>query len=408
MKKKLLFFTSGYPYGTVETFIETEIEYISQYFDVTIVAITNTNTLTRKVPQNVTVIRCEHDKKSEHSKLSRLKLLFNKDVLQEIILSFKKNFKINTELLLYYSRAKEIAKFIEEKNLIAQNEKVILYSYWLNEAALAGVFLKRRNPFIKFVSRAHGYDLYVERNKEQLSYFKKMIDKYIDNVFFVSQNGLEYYQKKFAADLNKCKLSYLGVTNKNDFLNENNKNDVLKIVTCSNVTQVKRLDLIIRALSLVENFNVEWIHIGDGEMLGEIKELAYHNLQNKKNVNYKFIGRKSNIEVMNMYKNNGYDLFINTSDSEGLPVTIMECMSFGIPVIARNVGGISEVVNNSNGYLIDKHVADTEIYDTIVKFRNMDSNSIKVIKSNAYNTWKTKFNADMNYMIFALELYKLN
>lgn len=41
------------------------------------------------------------------------------------------------------------------------------------------------------------------------------------------------------------------------------------------------------------------------------------------------------------------------SDSEGIPVSIMEAMSFGIPVIARNVGGMSEIVNEENGLLLE-------------------------------------------------------
>jgi len=44
-------------------------------------------------------------------------------------------------------------------------------------------------------------------------------------------------------------------------------------------------------------------------------------------------------DVLNYYASNPVDVFINTSSSEGLPVSIMEAMSFGIPVIATNVGG---------------------------------------------------------------------
>ncbi|NCO54621.1 MAG: glycosyltransferase, partial [Bacteroidetes bacterium] len=48
------------------------------------------------------------------------------------------------------------------------------------------------------------------------------------------------------------------------------------------------------------------------------------------------------------------DLFINVSESEGIPVSIMEALSAGIPVIATNVGGTNEIVNNDVGFLIDK------------------------------------------------------
>lgn len=48
------------------------------------------------------------------------------------------------------------------------------------------------------------------------------------------------------------------------------------------------------------------------------------------------------------------DLFMLPSDYEGLPMVILEAMSFGKPVVASNVGGISEIVTNGkNGYTVE-------------------------------------------------------
>lgn len=48
------------------------------------------------------------------------------------------------------------------------------------------------------------------------------------------------------------------------------------------------------------------------------------------------------------------DLFILPSNYEGLPMVILEVMSAGKPVVASNVGGISEiVVNGENGYVVE-------------------------------------------------------
>lgn len=52
------------------------------------------------------------------------------------------------------------------------------------------------------------------------------------------------------------------------------------------------------------------------------------------------------------------DLFILPSNYEGLPMVILESMSFGIPVVASNVGGIKEIVlNDWNGYVVDNNVS---------------------------------------------------
>lgn len=51
---------------------------------------------------------------------------------------------------------------------------------------------------------------------------------------------------------------------------------------------------------------------------------------------------------------NGLDLYINTSLHEGLPMSILEAMSRGLPVIAPNIGGLKEIVNDGlQGYLIN-------------------------------------------------------
>ncbi len=48
------------------------------------------------------------------------------------------------------------------------------------------------------------------------------------------------------------------------------------------------------------------------------------------------------------------DLFMLPSNYEGLPMVIIEAMSFGKPVVASNVGGISEIVrNDTNGYVVE-------------------------------------------------------
>jgi len=48
------------------------------------------------------------------------------------------------------------------------------------------------------------------------------------------------------------------------------------------------------------------------------------------------------------------DVYILPSYNEGLPVSILEAMSYGKPIISTNVGGIPEIVkNNENGFLIN-------------------------------------------------------
>lgn len=45
--------------------------------------------------------------------------------------------------------------------------------------------------------------------------------------------------------------------------------------------------------------------------------------------------------VYDFYRNNDVDVFVNLSESEGIPVSIIETISFGVPVVATDVGGNS-------------------------------------------------------------------
>ncbi len=59
-----------------------------------------------------------------------------------------------------------------------------------------------------------------------------------------------------------------------------------------------------------------------------------------------FIGTVQSEDVMNYYTGNTIDLFVNTSSSEGVPFSIMEAFAAGIPVMATNVGGTGEIVDD--------------------------------------------------------------
>jgi glycosyltransferase involved in cell wall biosynthesis len=84
----------------------------------------------------------------------------------------------------------------------------------------------------------------------------------------------------------------------------------------------------------------------------------------------------------------------------------MEAQSFGIPVIATNVGGTSEIVNEENGLLLASEPTPGEIasaiHDVLI---NKDKWDKKRILSR--RNWEEKFNAETNYRIFANELLSL-
>ena len=59
-----------------------------------------------------------------------------------------------------------------------------------------------------------------------------------------------------------------------------------EIVSCSTVTKVKRLDLLINALSQIKAIPIKWTHYGDGILMDEIKKMAKDKLRD--NIQYEF------------------------------------------------------------------------------------------------------------------------
>ena len=131
----------------------------------------------------------------------------------------------------------------------------------------------------------------------------------------------------------------------------------------------------------------------------KLKELAHQKLS--ENISYEFKGRVENKEVLNFYITNKPQLFINVSSSEGIPVSIMEAMSFGIPCVATNVGGNSEIVhNNINGVLLNSTPSINEIAKVIMSIKAKSQTEYNVMSEKVFETWENEYNADKNYIEF--------
>ena len=177
-------------------------------------------------------------------------------------------------------------------------------------------------------------------------------------------------------------------------------------MSCSNLIDVKRVDLIIEALSLIKDLKINWFHFGDGKKEIQLKQLAKQKLNQNINANWK--GRVSNDEVLIFYKQISPTLFINVSSSEGIPVSIMEAMSIGIPCIASNVGGNAEIVTNLNGRIISKNCTPEIIKNAIIEILISSQDEKNALKQNAFLTWDKNYNARKNYSEFIEQIDNLS
>lgn len=158
------------------------------------------------------------------------------------------------------------------------------------------------------------------------------------------------------------------------------------------------MELLIQALAEIKDLQLKWVHFGDGPNFNNLKELAQRRLA--KNIDFEFKGRMSNPEVLLYYQKHQPEMFINVSSTEGVPVSIMEAMSFGIPVIATNVGGNSEIVNEKNGILLNPNATSIEIEHAIRMIAGLTDIERNDKMKSALSTWDEIYNAKRNYMHF--------
>jgi glycosyltransferase involved in cell wall biosynthesis len=78
----------------------------------------------------------------------------------------------------------------------------------------------------------------------------------------------------------------------------------------------------------------------------------------------------------------------------------MEALSFGIPVIATDVGGSSELVSDKVGELISSNFSTESLGQNIEKVLNLNSEELLLLRSNARSIFELKVNAKINYLLF--------
>ncbi len=404
--KKIILLTATYPYDTGESFIENEIEVITKYCD------------------KLIVIPMKNSKKSSHRlngingveiiKLNSglldyifaaVKVLISRNVRREID-RIKKQGKLNVYTLLsivcFYCKGEtKIKKLSEILENDLKGENNLIYSYWSGTPAYVAAGIKRRYPKCCCVTRAHGYDIYQENLAPYYIPFKDDTFATMQAIFSASIRGCEYLQRKFPNIKEKIFKSYLGTMDYG--INPDRREGIFRIVSCSNVIAIKRIDRIINSLSLMKH-EITWEHYGDGPLMDDMIALA---AKLPKNIKYEFKGRCSNKELMKIYARKHIDLFINVSESEGLPVSIMEACSFGIPIIATDVGGNREIVQDGgNGYLLPETCSVADIAKLINRFISLPMQDVLLMRSNARKIWENNFMAKKNYEDFFQLLLK--
>ena len=224
------------------------------------------------------------------------------------------------------------------------------YSYWGNASALALC-----DPSIKRkLCRFHGSDLYNNNPKTGYNYFQRKIVSEL-YTFCISNHGAMYLQRLHGDHVKGITVSYLGVPSRINSmeLQPRKFNDlyavkVVSLIIIASLDHNKRVLEILVALSKVSSVRPKVTVVGDGPEFSKIQ-----NFVSGIDLKVDLHGAVEHRVVKDMLSKNNYDFIVNFSKSEGIPVSLMEAMSFGVVPIAPLVGGIGELVCEKTGFLVN-------------------------------------------------------
>jgi glycosyltransferase involved in cell wall biosynthesis len=226
----------------------------------------------------------------------------------------------------------------------------------------------------------------------------------LNHLFPDSEAGLRYLKERYPEYSSRYESALLGVTDPG-FVNRHSTDGVFRIVSCSMLEPVKRVDRILEGIRTVAVQNprqrFEWTHIGNGARRMELQKMADESFP--PNAKGFLPGYTSKDALMSFYRDTPADVFINASKTEGTPVALMEAVSCGIPVIATSVGGNKEIVGERNGILLNANPSPQDIADSILTLLDHPQ-ATSNMRQESRKVWMERYNADANYAAFAERL----
>lgn len=304
-----------------------------------------------------------------------IKMFFRLSFWREILCKFPTIFSSFKRLKNFFRISLKSELVFRTLKKVRCNDYEILYTYWcVGECvALINISNNSTSDFIK-VSRMHGFDINEERdfNDGYIPYRDLVLPK-LDKIILLSNQAKSYLVSKYPYVLEKIVISPLGVNTLKNINNIRWCNHCVTFFSCSYPSPVKRLDKIHKVVSGFARLNpsksIYWCHFGC-----TANDINFGDSGAPGNLKVSFRGRVDKSVFMREYISAKTPVFINMSDSEGQPVSIMEAMSCGLPVIATDVGGVSEVLGEDSGILVDTEETALFIADKIRRLTINESN----------------------------------
>lgn len=241
---------------------------------------------------------------------------------------------------------------LQMRNILKSNPVHILHAHRYKENILAYLVSKSTGD-MKLISTQHGmpedYEgktRFINRLKLKLNF--RVLSNTFHNVVAVAQDIKESLIKNYGFKENNIKVIHNGIALPQNF-HDKKKLDLYVIGSAGRFFPVKDYPLLLeiaREISHSSN-KIHFILAGEGPSLQHIQQLVHkYGLE-------KVFHLPGFVEDMgSFYKK--LAMYLNTSLHEGIPMSILEAMAHGLPIIAPKVGGLREIITDGvDGYLVE-------------------------------------------------------
>lgn len=407
MKPALIYITDGFPYNKADVFSGDELPFlVEQDWDIYILHTSKVDDEKAKISDSVQVFD-----DLVVSKKQKFKALLSPEALKLLYDEYQsykaKNLKIYLEgalgaIATSLTVKRKLFEFIIANGL--DKRPLVIYSYWCNSTAFGASLLNEKLNHVKFVSRVHGYDLFPGRYKKRYLPFRFLRIKRFNAIVAVSKAGIQQLLED-GHKQDKIALYHLGVPEPRGPA-ASSSNGSLSLISCSNMADVKRLPLLVRSIkNYVQNrkeLNVSWQHFGGGKGFEDFQELVSTELKSIPQLSFKLYGHLPVGEVREKLAQGTADALINVSLSEGgVPVSLQEAGCCGIPLIATDAGGSSEIVNDKTGVLLPLQFTQEEFNQALDQMKEWKKGACR---TQVAQFCRDNFSQSINYPKFVNEV----
>ena len=293
------------------------------------------------------------------------------------------------KVLLFTIRGFKLYHWIQ--SAMDEGEQTTLYAYWMSYDGFAAALSKRKKPETRAIARAHAFDIDTGRNPVNPYLMKRFMVETLDTVYPISRyalNQLQSYMTLPEGRVSVIGAGSVGTAPVAPFPAPRFQDGEFHLVSCATMIEVKQIPLLIDALALWRNGKLCWTHIGGGPDAERIQAYAENTLGKHEYVSYTFTGQLAPEQVRGVYETEPFDAFINTSKSEGVPITMMEALYAGIPIIGPKIGGIPELVDETVGCLYNPDGGAEAVAAAIQTINRQTAEEAEGMRMSAQERWK--------------------